>query len=71
MLECPEYPGHFEGRKVSAAGTFRFNVRQIFLGSALAQEYIDLEETEDGIWGIDFYDVRLGTLDERDGRIYA
>jgi hypothetical protein len=58
-------------RLVSNAGTFRFNVRQIFLSDALAQEYIGLEETDDGIWGIYFYDVRLGTLDERDYRIYA
>jgi hypothetical protein len=58
-------------RLVSNAGTFRFNVRQIFLSDALAQEYIGLEETDDGIWGIYLYDVRLGTLDERDYRIYA
>jgi hypothetical protein len=46
-------------------------VRQLFLSNALVQEYLGLEETEDGIWGIYFYDVRLGTLDERDYRIYA
>jgi putative transposase len=67
----PEYPGHHLVRLVSNAGTFRFNVRQIFLSNALAQEYVGLEETDDGVWGIYFYDVRLGTLDERDYRIYA
>jgi transposase InsO family protein len=70
-ISPPEYPGHHLVRLVSNAGTFRFNVRQIFLSNALAQEYIGLEETEDGIWAIYFYDVRLGTLDERDYRIYA
>lgn len=67
-IEPPAYPGHHLVRLVSNAGTFRFNVRQIFLSNALAQEYIGLEETDDGIWGIYFYDVRLGTLDERDYR---
>lgn len=70
-LPKPEYPGHHLVRLVSNAGTFRFKVRQIFLSNALAQDYIGLEETNDGIWGIYFYDVRLGTLDERDFRIYA
>lgn len=70
-IQPPEYPGHHLVRLVSNAGTFRFNVRQIFLSNALAQEYIGLEETDDGIWGLYFYDVRLGTLDERDYRIYA
>jgi putative transposase len=70
-IQPPEYPGHHLVRLVSNAGTFRFNVRQIFLSNALAQEYVGLEETDDGIWGIYFYDVRLGTLDERDYRIYA
>ncbi len=58
-------------RLVSNAGTFRFKCRQLFLSQALKQDYIGLEETDDGIWGIYFYSVRLGTLDERDFRIYA
>ncbi|RMF25544.1 MAG: IS481 family transposase [Deltaproteobacteria bacterium] len=70
-IRPPEYPGHHLVRLVSNAGTFRFNVRQIFLSNALAQEHIGLEEIDDGVWGIYFYDVRLGTLDERDCRIYA
>ena len=39
---------------------------QVLLSNALAQEHVGLEETDDGIWGI-----WLGTLDERDYRIYA
>jgi putative transposase len=67
----PEYPGHHLVRLVCNAGTFRFRSRQIFLSNALAQDYIGLEETKDGIWSIYFYDVLLGHLDERDSRIYT
>lgn len=66
----PEYPGHFLVRRVSNAGAFRFNTWQKHLSHTLAGRYIGLEEVADGIWGIYFYDVRLGTLDERKRKIY-
>lgn len=69
-LPEPDYPGHFLVRFVCNAGTFRFNTWQKFLSNALAQHYIGLEEIDDGIWGIYFYNVRLGTLDERKRKIY-
>lgn len=65
-LSEPEYPGHFEVRRVSNAGTFRFKSRQPFLSDTLLQELIGLEETEDGVWSIYFYNVLLCRLDERD-----
>jgi putative transposase len=51
-LRPPEYPSHFEVRRVSAAGTFRLKAKQPFLSNALADEYIGLEEVGDGIWSI-------------------
>lgn len=68
-IRPPEYPGHFEVRLVSNAGTFRFKHQQIFISQALRQQHIGLEEVDDGIWSIYFYDVLLGRLDERDWRI--
>jgi putative transposase len=67
----PEYPGHFEVRRVSRAGTFRFRSRQLFLSDTLLEEWIGLEESEDGVWSIYFYDVLLARLDERDYKLYA
>jgi hypothetical protein len=58
-------------RRVSNAGTFRFQKRQLFLSDTLLQEDIGLEETGDGIWSIYFYDVLLARLDERDFKLYA
>jgi hypothetical protein len=70
-LPTPAYPGHYQVRRVSSAGTFRFQKRQLFLSDTLLQEDIGLEETGDGIWSIYFYDVLLARLDERDFKLYA
>lgn len=67
----PEYPGHFLPRKVSNAGTFRFKHRQLFLSDTLLQETVGMEEVDEGIWAIYFYDVLLARLDERDFKLYG
>jgi putative transposase len=61
----PEYPGHFEVRKVSSAGTFRLHSGQHFLSQALNFEYVGFEEIEDSLWNIVYYDTLLGRFDER------
>jgi hypothetical protein len=58
-------------RRVSNAGTFRFQTRQLFIRDTLLQEDIALEETADGIWSISFDDVLLARLNERDCKLYA
>ena len=51
---------------MSNAGCFRFKKQVIFISQALAQEWIGLEEVEDRIWSVYFYDVLLARLDERE-----
>ena len=60
----PEYPGHVEVRLVSNAGCFRLHSGQQFLSQALNGEYIGLEEVEDGLWNILYYDTLLGRFDQ-------
>jgi transposase InsO family protein len=60
----PEYPGHFEIRRVSNAGTFRLHSGQHFLSQALNGESIGLEEVRDGLWNLIYYDTLLGRFDE-------
>lgn len=60
----PEYPGHFEVRRVSSAGTFRLHSGQHFLSQALNDESIGLEEIQDGLWNIVYYETLLGRFDE-------
>lgn len=67
----PDYPGHFLVRLVSNAGNFRWHARQIFVSQALAQQWIGLEETDDGVWSMYFYDVLLARLDERTFKLSA
>jgi hypothetical protein len=63
-LPTQAYPGYYLVRRVSNAGTSRFQTRQLFISDTLLQEDIALEETGDGIWSIDFYDVLLARLEE-------
>jgi hypothetical protein len=60
----PEYPDHFEVRRVSSAGTFRLHSGQHFLSQALNDEYIGLEEIQDGLWNIVYYETLLGRFNE-------
>jgi hypothetical protein len=47
----------------------RRHTRQLFLSDTLLQETVGMEETDDGIWAIYFYDVLLARLDERDFKL--
>jgi transposase InsO family protein len=61
----PDYPRHFRRRLVSSSGFIKFRNRPLFLSETLAKHDIGLEEIDDGIWSIYFYDTLLGRLDER------
>jgi transposase InsO family protein len=66
-----EYPRHFLVKKVTTAGTIRFQRRLIYLANSLVDQPIGLEETDDGIWAIYFNTVLIGTMDERDGIVHG
>ena len=61
----PTYPGHCDVRRVSSAGTFRLHNGQQFLSQALNDEMIGLEEVQDGVWNVPYYETLLGRFDER------
>lgn len=65
-IQGPEYPGHFEVRKVNGNSTFRFKSGTYYLSRAFMDHDIGLEEVEDGIWDVHFYHVHLARFDERD-----
>ena len=52
-------------RRVSSAGTFRLHNGQQFLSQALNDEMIGLEEVQDGVWIVIYYETLLGRFDER------
>jgi putative transposase len=65
-LPVLEYPGHFLVKRVTDAGTFRFQHRLLYIANALVDQHIGLAETHDGVWSIYFNTVLIATLDERD-----
>jgi hypothetical protein len=42
-------PGHFLAKRVTDAGTFRFQHRLVYIANALVDQWIGLEETDDGV----------------------
>jgi putative transposase len=70
-LPALEYPGHFLVKRVTNAGTIRFQDRLLFLANALKQHHIGLEERDDGVWSLYLGPVLLGTIDETTMKVYG
>jgi transposase InsO family protein len=70
-LADPAYPGHFEVRYVSGNGGVRWHNQWVNVSHVLAEEYVGLEEVDDGVWSVYFGPVLLGRFDERDLRIHG
>jgi len=60
-----EYPGHMEPRRVGTCGTISWAGAPLFIATALAGEYVALEEVDDGIWTLHFATMALARYDER------
>lgn len=59
-----EYPDRFEVRYVSANGGIRWAGKWLNISQALVDEYVGLEEIDDGQWDVYFGPLRLGRLHE-------
>ena len=70
-LPPPSYEGHCRIRRIRGNGILYFGDRQYFLSELLIGEDVALEEIEDGVWSIFFYDLLLARLDERVGKVTA
>jgi hypothetical protein len=60
-----EYPAHFEQRLVSRNGGFRWGSVRVPITQTLEEEYVGLEEVDEGKWDVYFGNVRLCQMDER------
>jgi transposase InsO family protein len=67
----PEYPTHYEKRRVTSVGHIKFKSRLVFLSSNLLGETVALEEIDDGIWSIYYYDVLIGRLNQHNGEVIS
>lgn len=64
-LSPPEYPGHYETRRVHRTGVIKWCGKWLFISESLAGERVGLEEIDDGIWAIHFAIVELGRYNQR------
>jgi transposase InsO family protein len=70
-LPDPEYPNHYEVRRITKIGIFSWKQRQIFVTEALRGEAIGLEPVANGLWSVFFGDVLLGRFSEEELRFFA
>ena len=56
------YPAHYEVRAVSESGAINFRARRFQLSTALTNQEVGLEETDDELWSVSFGPLLLGTL---------
>ena len=59
------YPPHFERRRVSRNGGIRWGCGCVNVSQVLAEEYVGIEEVDDGLWSVYFGPLLLGRFDER------
>ncbi len=68
-IEPYEYPGHCLVRRVSRSGTIRVLRKQIFVSNTLQEDFVGLEEVEDGVFDVCFCFYQIGRYDLREGRM--
>ncbi|MFQ5944444.1 MAG: hypothetical protein ACE5JF_12910, partial [Anaerolineales bacterium] len=64
-----DYPGHYLVRKVSRAGTIQVLRRQIFMSNTLKENYVGLEEVDDGVYDLYFCFYQIGRYDLKTNKI--
>jgi transposase InsO family protein len=65
----PEYPGHWEVRRIRRTGEVKLAGRTCFISTALSGEAVGLEEILDGIWRLTYRRSSLCFLDLRSGTL--
>jgi hypothetical protein len=68
-IETYDYPGHFLVRRVSRGGTIRVFHNQPFVSNVLQEDYVGLEEVDDGVYDLYFCFYQIGRYDLRERRI--
>jgi hypothetical protein len=58
----PEYPGHFEVRRVNTNGCIKMSGQVLVVGKVLDRECIGLEPIDDDLWHLWFGPIFLGRL---------
>jgi putative transposase len=70
QIEAYEYPSHYLVRRVSRAGTIRVFHNQIFVSNTLHENYVGLEEVDDGVYDLYFCFYQIGRYELRKNKIH-
>ena len=68
-LADPDYPGHWERRRVKKDGYVRFQGRAHFLSEALAKQLTGWVEVDEGAWEVWFGPVELALFDASQAKL--
>jgi len=66
----PEYPGHWEVRRVRTRGDIKWRGRRHFLSETLVGERVGLFESGDGVWQVAFGSHAVAVYLARDDRLH-
>jgi hypothetical protein len=61
----PDYPLHFDKRKVSPGGYVKWRNHRIFIGTPLANHTVGIELRADALCAVHFHTFTIGHIDER------
>ena len=68
-IERYEYPAHYLVRRVSRAGTIRVFHNQIFVSNTLHEDYVGLEEVDDGVYDLFYCFYQNGRYEQKAHKI--
>ncbi len=68
QLQEPEYPGHYELRRVMGHGSISWRCDVVYVSASLRGETVGLVEVDDGVWRVYFGQMELGIIDEHQKR---
>ncbi len=69
-IEPYDYPAHYLVRRVSRDGTIRVLRNQIFVSNTLCQDYVGLEEVDDGVYDLFFCFYHIGRYELQANKIH-
>ena len=69
-IEPYEYLAHYLMRRVSRAGTIRVFHKQIFVNNTLHEDYVGLEEVDDGVYDLYWCFYQIGRYELKTNKIY-
>ena len=69
-IDTYDYPGHFLVRRVSRGGTIRLFHNQVSVSNTLQEDYVGLEEVDDGVFDLFFCFYQIGRYELRTNKIH-